>query len=58
MIELLSFSNMDIKLIVINMSKKVDNKNNLPVNSELWKQSTGNSISDKCNDWNLKSSIW
>lgn len=35
MIELLSFSNMDIKLIVINMSKKVDNKNNLPVNSEL-----------------------
>lgn len=28
MIELLPFSKMDIKLIVINMSKKVDNKNN------------------------------
>lgn len=28
MIKLLPFSNMDIKLIVINMFKKVDNKNN------------------------------
>lgn len=28
MTELLPFSKMDIKLIVINMSKKVDNKNN------------------------------
>lgn len=48
MTELLPFLNMDIKLIVINLSKKVDNKNNFA--SEQWimkKKSTGKSTSDK-----------